>query len=109
VAKQKGKGGGKGREARSTVQQAAYDVGLPEEILSKVRGDLRRERYLTPFKVAQRYDVSVSTAKRILKALEEEGLLRRVGGTRRTPIYVPKGKELAFETVNVGVRAGERL
>ncbi len=109
MAKQKGKGGGKAREARSTVQQAAYDVGLPKELLDKVRGDLRREKYLTPFKVSQRYDVSLSTAKRILKALEEEGLVLRVGGTRRSPIYVPKGKELAFETLNVGVRSGEKL
>jgi small subunit ribosomal protein S25e len=110
VARQKGKGGQqRQKEARSTVQQAAYDVGLPEELVEKVKGDLRRERYLTPFKVAQRYDVSISTAKRILKALEKDGLLVRVGGTRRSPIFVPKGKELAFESLSVGVRAGERL
>ncbi len=85
------------------------DVLVPRDVLEKLRRDLRRESYLTPFKVSQRYDVNVTIAKKMLKILEAEGLIVRVGGTRRTPIYVPKGKELAFESLNVGVRTGERL
>ncbi len=108
MAKKKGGGQAK-KESRSIVKQAEYDVALPAELLERAKKDLRRESHLTPLRLAQRYDVSISTAKRILKALEEEGLVVRVGGTRRTPIYVPKGKELAFESLNVGVRSGEKL
>jgi len=85
------------------------DPLVPEELVEKARGDLRRESHLTPFTLAQRYDVTISVAKKILRILEEEGLIVRVGGTRRSPIYVPKGKELAFESLSVGVRSGERL
>ena len=105
----KQKKGAEKKEARGTVKQAAYDVGLPVEILEEVRKGLKRESYLTPFKVAQRYNVSLSTAKRVLRALEEEGLVVRSSGTRRSPVFVPKGKELAFQSLKVGVRTGEKL
>jgi small subunit ribosomal protein S25e len=85
------------------------DPLVPKELIERAKRDLRRESHLTPFRLAQRYDVTISVAKKILKILEEEGLIVRVGGTRRSPIYVPKGKELAFESLSVGVRSGERL
>jgi len=84
-----------------TLEEASKLVG-------RARKELVKARYITPFKLAQRYGISIGLAKKILKKLEEEGILIRYSGTRRSPIYVPKGKEPAFKTIGVGVRVGEK-
>ena len=83
------KGGGKGR---SVVEQAIYDVSLPPELLERAKKDIRREKYLTPYKIAQKYSVTISTARKLIKALEEEGLIVKFSGSRRSPVYVPREK-----------------
>ncbi len=89
------------KQARSAVKQAEYDVSLPEELVERARRDVRRERYLTPFKVHQKYNVSLSTARKLLRRLEEEGVLVKFTANRRSPIYVPKEKapKLAFDYI----------
>jgi small subunit ribosomal protein S25e len=98
MAKKKDKGAGSKGQARSLVQQAEYDVSLPQELLERARRDVKREKYLTPFKVHQKYNVSLSTARKLLKTLEEEGVLVKFTANRRSPVYVPKEKapELNF-------------
>ena len=97
MAKKKSKteGGAKGK-ARSLVEQARYDVSLPQELLERAKKDVKREKYLTPLKLSQRYNVTLSTARKILKALENEGLIVKFGASRRAPVYVPveKAREL---------------
>jgi len=70
--------------------QALLETGLTPDLIEKARGELVREKYVTPFKVAQRYGIKVSTARRLLRILAGEGLLSLVSGTRRTRIYVPR-------------------
>ncbi|MMZ63608.1 30S ribosomal protein S25e [compost metagenome] len=79
------------------------DVLLPEGLLAKARRELARGRFHTPYRVAQRYGVTISVAKKILNILEKEGILVRYSGTRRSPIYVPRDRLPAFKTIGVGV------
>jgi len=88
LAKQRG---GKG-PSRSLAEQARYDVSVPQELIMRARRDLLKEQYLTPFKVAQRYNVTISTARKILKMLEAEGELVLFTPNRRSPIYIPRDK-----------------
>lgn len=89
--KGQGKGEGKGK-ARSIVEQARYDVSLPPELLERAKKDLKRTKYLTPLRLSQRYNVTISTARKIIRALEEEGLIVKFGSSRRAPVYVPADK-----------------
>jgi len=77
-------------------------------LIERAKKDLAKVRYITPFKLSQRYGINMSLAKKILRVLEEEGVLVRYSGTRRSPIYVPVGRQPAFKTIGVGVRVGER-
>ncbi len=77
-------------KARSIVQQAEYDVSLPKELIERAKRDVKREKYLTPFKLHQKYNISLSTARKLLKALEEEGVIIKFTSNRRSPVYVPK-------------------
>ncbi|MEB3773735.1 MAG: 30S ribosomal protein S25e [Desulfurococcales archaeon] len=88
MARQKG---GKG-PTRSLAEQARYDVSVPQELINRAKRDLVREQYLTPFKVAQRYNVTISTARKVLKMLEAEGVLVLFTPNRRSPVYVPRDK-----------------
>ncbi len=90
--KKKGEGKGKSGPARSLVEQARYNVSLPPELLERAKRDLKREKYLTPLRLAEKYSVTLSTARKILKALEEEGLIVKFGSSRRAPVYLPADK-----------------
>jgi len=92
VAKQRqSKAGGKG-PSRSLAEQARYDVSVPMELLERARRDAFKESYLTPFKVAQRYNVTISTARKVLKMLADEGVIVLFTPNRRAPVYVPRDK-----------------
>ncbi len=92
MPKKKGEGKGKSGPSRSLVDQARYDVSLPDELLKRAKRDLKREKYLTPLRLAEKYNVTLSTARKILKSLEEEGLIVKFGRSRRSPVYVPVDK-----------------
>ena len=78
-----------------------------EALVERARSDVQKMDYITPFKLAQRYNITVSIAKKILKKLEEEGVIVRYSGTRRSPIYVSKDKLPSFRSLGVGVRHGK--
>jgi small subunit ribosomal protein S25e len=63
---------------------------LTGELLAKVEKEIARaeDPYVTPSTIAQKYGVKVSTAKKILRLLEEKGLVKLVSRTRRTRVYV---------------------
>jgi len=64
---------------------------LTSELVSKVEREIRKSEdpYITPFTISQKYGIKVSSAKRILKLLEEKGLIQLVSHTRRVRAYRP--------------------
>ncbi len=79
------------RGSRSITQQALYEAHAPKELVDRVRRDIKRRQfdYLTPYLLSEKYTVTISTAKKILKELVEEGAIRLFSAGRRSPIYVP--------------------
>lgn len=65
-------------------------VDVTEELLDAARRELSRERWITPYKASQKLGIKISLAKRVLRILEEEGLIELKNKNRRSPIYVPK-------------------
>lgn len=57
--------------------------------LEAIFKDISKATYITPYTLHSQYGLKISEAKRVLKALEEQGVLRLVGGNRRVRIYVP--------------------
>ena len=70
----------------------AIVVDVDESLLRRARRELVKERYLTPYKVAKKLDIKVSLAKKLLRKLEEEGLVVLFSKNRRSPVYVPKAR-----------------
>ncbi len=91
MAKDKRSGGGRGKEYVSehkgftTVSQ----IELSKDVMKKLERDLKRGtfRVLTPYTLAQAYNIKISTAKKALREAARRGLLVLYSGGR-TPIYV---------------------
>lgn len=77
-------------EVKESYLTALVETGLSQDLIEKARVELVKEKFLTPFRVAQRYGVKISTARRLLRILAEEGLLVLVAGNRRSRVYVAR-------------------
>lgn len=77
--------------SRSITQQALYEAHAPKELVDRVRRDVKRRQfdYLTPYLLSEKYTVTISTAKKVLKELLEGGEIRLFSSGRRSPVYVP--------------------
>jgi len=76
--------------SRTIVQQVEMDVSVPAELLKRAEREVKGMDYITPFSLAQKLNVSLSTAKKILRMLEESKAVELVSRSRRSPLYVPK-------------------
>jgi len=77
-------------EVKESHLMAMVETGLSSDLIDKARVELAKEKFVTLFRVAQRYGIKVSTARRLLRILVEEGVLTLLSGNRRSRIYVPK-------------------
>ncbi|WFO75042.1 30S ribosomal protein S25e [Desulfurococcaceae archaeon MEX13E-LK6-19] len=84
----------KGGEQITTSKTVSLEskVEFTEDILKKLERDLKRNTFtvLTPYTLAQAYGIRISTAKKILRAAAERGILVLYSGGR-TPVYVKPG------------------
>lgn len=67
-------------------------VELTPQFIERAKRELVREKWLTPYKVAQKYGITVSLAKKLLRELEAQGVLVLFSRNRRAPVYLPKDK-----------------
>ncbi|AFZ70867.1 ribosomal protein S25 [Caldisphaera lagunensis DSM 15908] len=89
MSKEVSKKPGKQPKAKEEKKQtSAFDAS--SELISRVKKDLAKLNYVTPYKVANSYNVALSTARRILKELEKEGVLVLYSPSRRNPVYILK-------------------
>ena len=70
--------------------EEAMIVELTPQLIERAKKELVREKWLTPYKVATRYGIKVSLAKKLLRELEKEGVIVKFSSNRRSPVYVPK-------------------
>ena len=80
---------GRTSDIRKSISKAKLDVTLPENLVNKIANDVKKSKYVTPFTLSEKYEIKISTAKKILKILEMRGILKLYSSGSRTPIYVP--------------------
>ncbi|HIQ56104.1 MAG TPA: 30S ribosomal protein S25e [Pyrodictium sp.] len=62
---------------------------IPDYLYRRIRRDIVKEKYVTPYLLAEKYNTTISLAKQVLRRLEREGVVRLYAHNRRAPIYVP--------------------
>lgn len=64
-------------------------VTIPNPKNDKIIGEIRKMNVLTPYSVASRFNIRISTAKDFLEQLEENGAVQLVSGSHNIKIYKP--------------------
>ncbi|MEM2930263.1 MAG: hypothetical protein QW797_05330 [Thermoproteota archaeon] len=62
---------------------------IPRDEDDKIFEKLKGVKVLTPYVVFNQTGLKLSEAKRLLKRLEERGLVKRVTGNSAVPVYAP--------------------
>ena len=62
---------------------------LTQASIDQIIGEIRRMQYVTPYVIASKFGLKISRARRILRRLSEEGVVKVYDYNRRVPIYVP--------------------
>ena len=74
-------------EGRAQREKQETLLLVDENVLNNIRKEVVKSPCVTPSEIAIKYGIKVSTAKRILRELESEGLLRLMSRSRRLAIY----------------------
>ncbi|MEZ0319606.1 MAG: 30S ribosomal protein S25e [Pyrobaculum sp.] len=83
---QKGKKEVKKEEApaKRTIQT------LDEKIFQTIAKEVQSMKVVTPYEIASKYGIKITTAFKVLRALRERGDLQLVAKGHRTEVYVPR-------------------
>jgi ribosomal protein S25 len=63
------------------------DLVPDDDTKKKINGELKRAKGITPSYLADKYNIRVSTAKRILREAEANNIVKKVISSRRTKVY----------------------
>lgn len=77
----------KEKAAATRKEKKAPGIIPPNPKDEKTVGELRKLRVLTPYTVASRFNLRLSTAKDFLEQLEERGTVQLVSRSRNIKIY----------------------
>jgi len=62
---------------------------VDEKLFEEIKKDVMNMNCVTPYIIASKYNIKMSTAIHILRALRDQGVLYLVSKGHRTEIYVP--------------------
>jgi len=68
-------------------EKKPFGIIPPDPKSEKIVGELKKMRVLTPYTVASRFNIRISTAKDFLEQLEENGVIQLVSGSHNIKIY----------------------
>jgi len=73
----------------ATLEIKQRDPYVPRAIEEKLRGDIMRMKAVTANELAAKYDIRVSSIKKLLLDMESEGKLSRIASSSRLKVFNP--------------------
>jgi len=79
------------RKEKAGPSKERKSIGImpPDAKNEKIIGEIKKMNALTPYAVATRYNIRISTAKDFLEQLEANGTVQLVSGSHNFKIYKP--------------------
>jgi len=74
-------------EKKDEKKKVEYGVVITPELDKELRNYAKKQRYVTPYMISRKGEIKVSEARRYLKKLAEEGILKLVIKNRELEIY----------------------
>jgi small subunit ribosomal protein S25e len=79
----------KKEKAGPSKERKAVGIMAPDAKNERIVGEIKKMNVLTPYAVATRYNIRISTAKDFLEQLEANGAVQLVSGSHNFKIYKP--------------------
>ena len=89
VTQDESKGDKKKEKAGPPKERKASSIVAPDAKNDKIVAEIKKMGVLTPYAVATRYNIRISTAKDFLEQLETNGAIQLVSGSHNLKIYKP--------------------
>lgn len=74
-------------KAAAPKEKKPAGILIPDIKSGKILEELKRMRVITPYAVASKFNIRISTAKDLLEQLESNGLVQLVSGNHDIKIY----------------------
>ena len=79
----------KKEKAGPPKERKSVGIMAPDAKNDKIVAEIKKMNVLTPYSVATKYSIRISTAKDFLEQLEESGAVQLVSGSHNLKIYKP--------------------
>jgi small subunit ribosomal protein S25e len=76
-------------EKKPEQKTGARSVVVTEDIMKTIKKEALKTGAITPYTIASKYNLKMSTAKGVLKELSMSNLVKKATSNRRTIIYTP--------------------
>ncbi len=76
-------------EERKSTRGVTHRVVAEGDVLKKAEAIVKRTQFVTPYILANKMEISIGLAKRVLRDLETKGVVKLYSKNRRVQIYVP--------------------
>ncbi|BCU67228.1 hypothetical protein HS7_06650 [Sulfolobales archaeon HS-7] len=74
-------------QSKNVKENPNKTVQVDEGVIERVKGEISKESYITPYALANRLGISISASKHLLNDLYKRGEIKLVSKTRRVALY----------------------
>ncbi len=78
----------KKKTSKTGSEVISKNIQISNDMIKKIQEEIKREKMITPYELATKSNITISVAKRILKDLNSQGVIKEVFRNRRTAIYI---------------------
>lgn len=86
-AQQKKAAAGK-KPSKTGSEVISKNITISNDTIKKIQEEISKEKIITPYVLANKVGVTLSVAKRILKDLNSQGVIKEQFRNRRTGVYI---------------------
>ncbi len=79
----------KAKKKEEKVQKVVREFLVDDDLRKKIEKEIVKMPCITPSAIAMKYNIRISTAKRLLRELNSKGLIRLVDRSPNITIYAP--------------------
>jgi small subunit ribosomal protein S25e len=77
------------KESAGAQKTGPRSVAISDDLMKTIKKEAPKMNAVTPYVIASKYNVKLSSAKNILRELEKANLLRKACGNHRVAVYAP--------------------
>nr|MDO8097900.1 hypothetical protein [Candidatus Njordarchaeota archaeon] len=77
------------KESTGAQKSSLKSVAIGDDLMKTIKKEAPKMNAVTPYVIASKYNMKLSSAKTVLRELEKANLLRKACGNRRVAVYAP--------------------